>query len=69
MTESSANSADPSAVRLSTAGVTDMLMGTWGASRRQAREMVKNPELWRDDSLGKDEHRKRVMKQALGAVN
>ncbi|MCC2028735.1 acyl-CoA dehydrogenase family protein [Microbacterium sp. YMB-B2] len=43
--------------------VTDLLLGTWADTRRTAREMIKDPAFWRDDSLGKDEHRERVLSQ------
>lgn len=49
--------------RIDVDAVTEQLLGTWAQTRREAREMVKNPELWRDDALGKDEHRARVMRQ------
>ncbi|MDX2377477.1 acyl-CoA dehydrogenase family protein [Microbacterium sp. LRZ72] len=49
--------------RLDVERVTDMLLGTWADTRRRAREMIKNPALWRDDSLGMDEHRERVLGQ------
>lgn len=43
--------------------VNDLLLGTWAGTRRTAREMIKDPAFWRDDSLGKDEHRERVLSQ------
>ncbi|MGF2949124.1 acyl-CoA dehydrogenase family protein [Microbacterium alcoholitolerans] len=43
--------------------VNDLLLGTWADIRRQSRELIKDPALWRDDSLGKDEHRERVLSQ------
>lgn len=43
--------------------VNDLLLGTWADTRREAREMVKDPAFWRDDSLAKDEHRERVLSQ------
>lgn len=43
--------------------VTDLLLGTWADTRRQSRELIKDPAFWRDDSLGKDEHRERVLTQ------
>ncbi len=43
--------------------VTDLLLGTWADTRRTARQMIKDPAFWRDDSLGKDEHRERVLSQ------
>lgn len=49
--------------RIDRAAVTTALFGTWGDVRREAREMVKDPVFWRDDALGKDEHRARVLGQ------
>ncbi|MCR2826478.1 acyl-CoA dehydrogenase family protein [Microbacterium sp. zg.Y909] len=43
--------------------VTDLLLGTWADTRREAREMVKNPDLWRVDGLSMAEHRERVLEQ------
>lgn len=48
---------------LDVARVNDLLLGTWADTRREAREMIKDPAFWRDDSLGKDEHRERVLSQ------
>ncbi|MFJ2551263.1 acyl-CoA dehydrogenase [Microbacterium sp. NPDC087591] len=45
------------------AQVNELLMGTWGDTRRQAREMIKDSAFWRKDELGKDEHRERVLSQ------
>ncbi len=53
-------SGDP---RIDVSAVTDMLLGTWADARRQSREMVKDPAFWRDDALGMDAHRERVMGQ------
>ncbi|WP_309066664.1 acyl-CoA dehydrogenase family protein [Microbacterium sp.] len=49
--------------RLDVERVNQLLLGTWADTRRQAREMIKDPAFWRDDSLGKDEHRERVLSQ------
>ena len=49
--------------RIDVADVTNRLLGTWADVRREAREMVKDPAFWRDDSLGMDEHRERVLAQ------
>lgn len=49
--------------QIDVARVNDALMGTWGDIRRTAREMIKDSAFWRDDSLGKDEHRERVLNQ------
>ncbi|MBS1675591.1 MAG: acyl-CoA dehydrogenase family protein, partial [Actinobacteria bacterium] len=48
---------------IDTAAVGDLLLGTWADTRREAREMIKDPAFWRDDALGKDEHRERVLSQ------
>jgi len=54
---------DSAAPRVDVGLISDLLMGTWADTRRQAREMIKDPAFWRDDSLGKDEHRERVLSQ------
>ncbi|MBS0022978.1 acyl-CoA dehydrogenase family protein [Microbacterium paraoxydans] len=51
------------APRIDVAAVNDALMGTWADVRREAREMIKDPAFWRQDELGKDEHRERVLSQ------
>ncbi|MFS0792653.1 acyl-CoA dehydrogenase [Microbacterium sp. 1P10AE] len=43
--------------------VTDLLLGTWADTRREAREMLKDPLFWRDDSLAMDAHRERTLGQ------
>ncbi|MBO9625540.1 MAG: acyl-CoA dehydrogenase family protein [Microbacterium sp.] len=43
--------------------ITELLMGTWADTRREAREMIKDSAFWRKDDLGKDEHRERVLSQ------
>ncbi|CAN7196245.1 acyl-CoA dehydrogenase family protein [Microbacterium foliorum] len=50
-------------LRIDVARVTDLLMGTWADTRREAREMIKDSAFWRKDELGKDEHRERVLSQ------
>ncbi|MDT0156113.1 acyl-CoA dehydrogenase [Microbacterium sp. ARD32] len=45
------------------ARVNDLLLGTWAHTRREARALIKDPAFWRDESLGKDEHRERVLTQ------
>ncbi|MFB4349376.1 acyl-CoA dehydrogenase [Microbacterium sp. CR_7] len=55
--ESSANA------RLDVDAVTELLLGTWADTRREAREMIKDSAFWRKDELGKDEHRERVLSQ------
>jgi acyl-CoA oxidase len=39
------------------------LLGTWADTRREAREMIKDPAFWRVDGLSMDEHRERVLSQ------
>ncbi|MDR2998668.1 MAG: acyl-CoA dehydrogenase family protein [Microbacterium sp.] len=41
----------------------ELLMGSWADTRRESRELIKDSAFWRDDSLGKDEHRERVLTQ------
>ncbi|MCK2035542.1 acyl-CoA dehydrogenase family protein [Microbacterium sp. SSW1-49] len=53
----------PHTPHIDVAKVNDLLMGTWGDTRRQAREMIKDSAFWRQDELGKDEHRERVLSQ------
>ncbi|MEJ1089528.1 acyl-CoA dehydrogenase [Microbacterium sp. Mu-80] len=43
--------------------VNDLLLGTWADIRRQSRALIKDSAFWRDDSLGKDAHRERVLSQ------
>jgi len=54
---------DDTATRIDVDAVGDLLLGTWADIRREAREMIKDPAFWRDDALGKDEHRERVLSQ------
>ncbi|UWF77713.1 MULTISPECIES: acyl-CoA dehydrogenase family protein [Microbacterium] len=56
-------SAEYDDIRIDVAQVTERLLGTWADTRRKAREMIKDPAFWRDDALGKDEHRERVLSQ------
>lgn len=49
--------------RIDVAAVTDLLLGTWGETRREAREMIKDPAYWRIDGLPVAEHRERVLGQ------
>jgi len=55
--------AEASEPRIDTARVTDLLLGTWGHVRRQAREMIKDPAFWRIDGQTVAEHRERVLGQ------
>ena len=43
--------------------VTDLLLGTWAETRREARELIKNPEFWRIEGQPMPEHRERVRNQ------
>lgn len=43
--------------------VTDLLLGTWGETRREAREMIKDPAFWRIEGQPMPEHRDRVLGQ------
>ncbi|GAA3635893.1 acyl-CoA dehydrogenase [Microbacterium awajiense] len=43
--------------------VTDLLLGTWADTRREAREMIKDPAFWRIDGQPMPEHRERVLSQ------
>lgn len=44
-------------------GLNDLLMGTWSAIRRNAREFAKDPALHRQDGLSLDDQRERVLSQ------
>ncbi|WP_203581037.1 acyl-CoA dehydrogenase family protein [Microbacterium hibisci] len=55
-----AEASDP---RIDIAAVTDLLLGTWGETRREAREMIKDPAFWRIDGQSMPEHRERVLTQ------
>ncbi|MET0735738.1 MAG: acyl-CoA dehydrogenase [Microbacterium sp.] len=57
---SAAEASDP---RIDVAAVTDLLLGTWADTRREAREMIKDPAFWRVDGMPMDEHRERVLTQ------
>ena len=43
--------------------VTRMLLGTWADTRREAREMIKDPAFWQINGLSMPEHRERVLSQ------
>ncbi len=49
--------------RIDVAAVTDLLLGTWGDTRREAREMIKDPAFWRIEGQPMSEHRERVLTQ------
>lgn len=49
--------------RIDVAAVTDLLLGTWADTRREAREMIKDPAFWRIEGQPMPEHRERVLTQ------
>lgn len=49
--------------RIDVAAVTDLLLGTWAETRREAREMIKDPAFWQVTGLPMSEHRERVLTQ------
>jgi len=49
--------------RIDIGAVTDLLLGTWADTRREAREMIKDPAFWRIDGQPVAEHRERVLAQ------
>ncbi|MFJ4223955.1 acyl-CoA dehydrogenase [Microbacterium sp. NPDC089695] len=55
--------ANDTGVRIDIDVVKRQLLGTWADTRLEARELIKDPAFWRDDELGKDEHRERVLSQ------
>ncbi len=55
--------AEASEPRIDVAAVTDLLLGTWAETRREAREMIKDPAFWRIDGMPMAEHRERVLTQ------
>ena len=55
-----AEAAEPS---IDIPAVTNMLLGTWADTRREAREMIKDPVFWQQSGLSMDEHRERVLTQ------
>lgn len=55
--------AEASEARIDVDEVTDLLLGTWADTRREAREMIKDPAFWRVDGLSMAEHRERVLSQ------
>ncbi|GAA5083717.1 acyl-CoA dehydrogenase [Microbacterium yannicii] len=55
--------AEASEPRIDISAVTDLLLGTWGDTRREAREMIKDPAFWRVEGQSVAEHRERVLTQ------
>ncbi len=43
--------------------VTDLLLGRWGATRKEVRELIKDEAFWQITGLSMDEHRERVLQQ------
>jgi acyl-CoA oxidase len=54
--------------RIDVAHVTDMLLGTWADTRRQVREIIKDPAFWRVEGQPMPEHRERVRAQLHALV-
>ena len=46
--EASTNASEP---RIDTRLVNDLLMGTWAGTRREVRELLKDPRVWKIDGL------------------
>jgi len=49
--------------RIDIAAVTEQLLGTWADTRREAREMIKDPAFWRIDGQPTADHRERALEQ------
>lgn len=61
--------AEASEPRIDIAHVTDLLLGTWADTRREAREMIKDPAFWRVEGQPMPEHRERVLAQLHALVD
>ena len=61
--------AEASEARIDVAKVNDALMGTWAATRREARAVIKDPAFWRVDGMPMAEHRERVLAQLHALVD
>ena len=57
------SAAEASEPRIDLSAVTDMLLGTWAHTRREARELIKDSAFWRPDGMSVPEHRERVLGQ------
>lgn len=55
--------AEASEPRIDIARVTDLLLGTWAGTRREAREMIKDPAFWQVNGQTVVEHRERTLTQ------
>lgn len=49
--------------RIDVDAVADLLLGTWADTRREAREMIKDPAFWRVEGMPMAEHRERTLGQ------
>lgn len=49
--------------RIDVDAVNEALLGTWAETRREAREMIKDPAFWRIEGQPMPEHRERVLGQ------
>lgn len=63
------SAAEASEPRIDVAHVTGMLLGTWADTRREAREMIKDPAFWRVEGQPMPEHRERVLAQLHALVD
>src|SRR5687768_9532163 len=54
---------EASEARIDVAAVTNLPLGTWGETRREAREMIKDPAFWRIDGQTMADHRERTLSQ------
>ncbi|WP_345801168.1 acyl-CoA dehydrogenase [Microbacterium sp. AZCO] len=61
--------AEASDSRIDIAHVTDLLLGTWADTRREARGMIKDPAFWRVEGQPMPEHRERVLAQLHALVD
>ncbi len=55
--------AEASEPRIDVDAVTDLLLGTWASTRREVRELIKDPAFWRVEGMPMAEHRERVLAQ------
>lgn len=57
------SAAEAHEARIDVGTVTDLLLGTWGDVRREARELIKDPAFWRIEGQPMADHRERVLGQ------
>ena len=62
-----AQAVEASEPRIDLVTVNDLLLGTWGDTRREAREIIKDPLFWRVEGMSMAEHRERVLAAAARA--